>query len=87
MITLEEVKSVIGKTWFDFIQEGDRIDIESREYGDVSEETPGKEDMAEAKRIVLLLRDYVKNKGLFEKIKVTPECVDEWVVVTIQPRN
>jgi hypothetical protein len=78
----EEVKTKINQTiglngtWFFFEEDRDTFFLRSREYGDISEEEPGKEDIAEANRLIKLLREAgIKAKG---------EVIDEWVEVIVQ---
>jgi hypothetical protein len=75
-ITLETVKEKAGSTWFSFALEGDNIVMETRRHGSVYDETCGKEDVAEARRILSKLPPATHHKR-------TLECVDEWVVITI----
>jgi hypothetical protein len=75
-ITLETAKEKAGNTWFTFATEGENIVMETRRHGSVYDETCGKEDIAEAKRILSKLPPATHHKR-------SMECVDEWVVVTI----
>ena len=75
-LTIETAKEKIGNTWFTFALEGETITMETRRHGSVYNETCGKEDIEEGKRILSKLPPATHHKrGL--------ECVDEWVVVTI----
>lgn len=76
MKNAEDIKRIIGRTWFDVSEEGDEIIIDSREYGDVGEESYGEKDLKEGRRIIRLLRE----TGLSCSI----EGVDEWVIVTVK---
>lgn len=76
-ITSAEVRELTGATWFDLQEEENQIILDSREHGDVGSESPGKPDLAEARRLTAELR-----KG-FPRHDVSAEVVDEWVVVTI----
>jgi len=75
-ITLETVREKAGSTWFSFALEGENIVMETRRHGSVYDETCGKEDIAEAKRILSKLPPATHHKRSLE-------CVDEWVVITI----
>lgn len=78
--TVETVRATIGRTWFDVSDEDDRIDIESRQHGDVGSETAGKQDIAEGRRILKDLR-----KAFPQAKWVTGfDVVDEWVSVSIR---
>ena len=76
MKNAEDIKRIIGRTWFNVSEEGDEIIIDSREYGDVGEESYGEKDLKEGRRIIRLLRE----TGLSCSI----EGVDEWVIVTVK---
>jgi hypothetical protein len=83
-ITLAKVKELIGRTWFDFEETETEITLDTRDSGDVGEETPGAEDIAEARRIMKAIRTvFPKETHLTDW-----ETCDEWVSVTIkkQPR-
>jgi hypothetical protein len=74
-ITKEEIKKLIGHTWFDITDEGDFFDLSSRHYGDVGECEPGDPDIEEARRIGKILRPL--------GYKITGDIVDEWVSVQV----
>ena len=78
-LTIETAKNKIGNTWFNFALEGETITMETRRHGSVYNETCGKEDIAEGKRILSKLPPATHHKR-------TLECVDEWVVVTISTK-
>lgn len=69
------IKSTIGRTWFSIDEEDDQFVLESRDYGDVGEETAGQTDITEAKRILAALRA--------AGVRCSAEVVDEWVIVTV----
>lgn len=71
----QQIKDILGKTWFSVSDEGDHFTIDSREYGDICNEETGLEDRREGNRILKLLRD--------AGIKCSAECVDEWVILTV----
>jgi len=75
-LTIDKVKKMVGGTWFTFVMEGDNIVMETRRHRSVYDETCGKEDIAEARRILSKLPPATHHKQ-------SMECVDEWVVVTI----
>jgi hypothetical protein len=78
--TVESVKEAIGRTWFDVSDEDSRIDVESRQYGDVGNETPGKRDIDEGKRLFKLIRKVFKAS----KWVLTFNITDEWVTVSLR---
>jgi len=57
--------------------EGDVVRLSTRANGDVGDETPGKEDIAEGRRVARELRK------AFPEARVELETVDEWVDVTV----
>jgi hypothetical protein len=71
-----KIKETIGNTWFSFEEDHDSFFLRSREHGDVGDEEPGKEDIAEANRLIKLLRE--------AGFKPRGEVIDEWVDVTIK---
>ena len=74
-MTEKRIKEIIGDTWFDVsVCEGEPT-IESREYGDVGEETHGIEDWLEGVRIVKALRA--------EGVRCDVDTCDEFVMVNI----
>jgi len=77
--TAEIVKKAIKGTWFDVEDDGGTIILSSREYGDVGDESAGAEDIKEARRLIVLLRNE------FPTVKVEGDIVDEWVMVTLHP--
>jgi hypothetical protein len=78
--SVESVKQAIGRTWFDVSDEDDRIDIETRQHGDVGSETAGKQDIAEGRRILKDLRKAFPQSKWVTKFDV----VDEWVSVSVR---
>jgi hypothetical protein len=75
------IRKIIGQTWFDIEEDGDRILLDTRDHGSIYEERPGKEDIAEGSRIQDTL------KAALPDHKVEFECVDEWVHVTVRPKT
>ena len=75
---IKTVKTAVGGTWFDIEEEADTIRLDTRDHGDVGEETPGKKDVEEGRRIAKAL------KTAFPTHEVGLEAVDEWVVVDIR---
>jgi hypothetical protein len=73
-----EVKKAGGGTWFDCVEEEDRIIFDTRKNGDVGEGVPGKADLAEARELGKILAKK------FPKHEVSLDCVDEWVFVEIR---
>jgi hypothetical protein len=79
-LTESNIKSVVGRTWFDVREEVEgEFMIDSRDNGDVGEETAGVEDIREGKRMLPLLRE------AFPDAKVSGQVVDEWVIITVKP--
>lgn len=78
--TVADVKEALGRTWFTITDEETFINIESRDYGDVGNETPGKKDIEEGKRLLTLLRKAFKQSNWVTKF----EIVDEWVTVSLR---
>lgn len=83
--TLSGVRSVIGSTWFDVLDEDGRILLESRDYGDVGEETAGQTDVKEGRRILHALRD----RFPLDDFQSSLDVCDEWVTVELrkEPRS
>ncbi len=78
--TVSSVREAVGRTWFDITDEETRIDLTSRDYGDVGSETPGKEDIKEGMRLFDLLKKVFKPS----KWELRYETVDEWVTVSVR---
>ena len=78
--TIQEIKKIIGGTWFDF--EGDEtiISLDTRDHGDVGGEEPGSKDIIEANRIIKLLRTQ------FPNLSISGDTCDEWVSVEIREK-
>jgi hypothetical protein len=78
--TIQEIKKIIGDTWFEF--EGDEtvISLDTRDHGDIGGEEPGSADITEAKRIIRLLR------GEFPNLSISGDTCDEWVSVEIREK-
>lgn len=72
-----DLRSAVGRTWFDLSESDDRLLLDTREHGDVGSETPGKPDLIEARRLATTARN------LFPRHEVRVEAVDEWVVVEV----
>ena len=51
----------------------------TREYGNVGEEVPGKQDIKHVQNIIYNLKDMFK-----DKIKTSMDIVDEWVYLEIE---
>ena len=66
------------RTWFDIEKDNDSITLDTREHGDVGSESPGDEDVREARRLVQLFKQEFGNK-----VRVDPDTADEWVSVTV----
>lgn len=79
-LTPEAVLKFLGKyrTWFDFEVEDNVVSGTTREGGSVGDETPGDADIAEAKRLAVLVR-----QEFGSKVKVTVGTVDEWTNLDI----
>jgi hypothetical protein len=80
-VTVESVKKVVGRTWFDFEDQEDRIMLDTRDNGNVGDETPGQEDVTEGRRLIKALR------AAFPLHHCAFEIVDEWVHVDIKKRR
>lgn len=75
-----EIKKLIGRTWFDLIDNEDgSFTVESREHGDVGEEEPGINDITEAKRLVPILKEGLPG------YTVKADICDEWVMIQVTP--
>lgn len=48
----DQITEIVGRTWFSFEEDRETYFLRSREYGDVCEEEPGKQDIEEAKRLM-----------------------------------
>ena len=85
LLTIDDVKEVVGKTWFDFEVDGDRIAMSTRDHGDVGDERAGKADIEEGRRMLVEIR----KRCPMETRKSSFEVVDEWVHVQvfIKPRT
>lgn len=79
-VEFEEVKSLVGKTWLEAQDDGDRIIFDTREHGDVGRGRVGGNDVAEARRVAFILK---KN---FPHHDVDMDAIDEWVVVGIKKK-
>jgi hypothetical protein len=75
----DQITEIVGRTWFSFGEDRETYFLRSREYGDVCEEEPGKQDIEEANRLIGLLRKAGH--------KVSGDVVDEWVEVIIRKQN
>lgn len=79
-VTQEKVKAALDRTWFTIEETENNILLDTRDHGDVGSETPGKEDIAEGKRIFKRLRKaFPASKYIMEF-----EVVDEWVTVAVR---
>ena len=77
-LTTTEVKAAIGNTWFDAQDDNGKIMLDTRDHGNLGEETPGKKDIEEGRRITKAL------KAAYPQHEVSFEIVDEWVIVDIR---
>lgn len=81
MSDLTAAKSIVAQSrTFLYLEEDDpdRLYYTTRDHGNVGDETPGAEDIAEARRV----RSAVK-AAMGDSITVTIEVIDEWVGLTI----
>lgn len=76
-LSREEITALVGGTWFDLHDEDDKFVLDTRQNGDVGSETPGKADIAEARRMALEL------KRQFPRHEVRCEAIDEWVLLEV----
>jgi hypothetical protein len=80
------IEFVKNNSYLDFDQEDDgALIFSTRENGDVGEEEPGQQDIAEAKKLRLLILQ--KFKSLTYNIDVIIEIVDEWVMLTVKNKE
>ena len=79
-VTLEAVKTVAGRTWFNITDECDDISLSTRAHGCVGSETAGKVDIAEGKRLMPLIKQGFPPS----RFLVVFDVVDEWVSITIR---
>jgi hypothetical protein len=76
--TLNEATAAVGRTWFSFSDNDDRIVITSRRHGNIGAEIPGEADIFEGRRICkVLCEKYPNNPIVFDTI-------DEWVHVSVR---
>jgi hypothetical protein len=82
MKTLEELKELIGDTWFDITMSHDNscLSLDTRDHGDVGEEKAGQEDWDEGERLLKILR---KDHDALN-YSITLEDVDEWVTLEMR---
>lgn len=74
------MRAATGPTSFDFelVEAGKRYSMETRANGNIADEEPGEADLAEARRILPLLR------AAFPQYRFKPEVVDEWVCIDVE---
>jgi hypothetical protein len=65
-------------TYMDVSRQGDELTIDTRDHGDVGEGRPGKEDLAEGRRVAVQLRER------FPDLKVELDRIDEWVTIFVR---
>ena len=77
---MKRAKDFIGaNSWFSFDGDDDgTMSFSTREHGNVCDEEPGEADIAEARRLIKLVRDK------FPSLKLSGEVVDEWVCIYVQ---
>ena len=83
-ITEEQLKAATGLSWFELNDEGrtrGRLYFETRDHGDVGGEEPSLIDIAEANRMVPLLRQ------AFPKQAFVADTCDEFVIIVIKDRK
>ena len=80
-LTLAEVYEWVHKqkSWFEWDYDGENLNAVTREHGNTGEETAGKEDIKEAKRLEGLIE-----KQFGDAVKVIVEPVDEWTDITVE---
>jgi hypothetical protein len=71
----QKIKNLIGNTWFYLVDDVNSFALESRDFGDISNDETGPKDRQEARRLITILRA--------NGIKCGVELVDEWVVIDI----
>jgi hypothetical protein len=81
----DTAKKTIGRTWFDLIESQDSLCFETREHGDIGEETYGEADLTEARRIFNALKEVYPPEFYIYDL----DTCDEWVTLTIkkEPRT
>jgi hypothetical protein len=78
--TVDTVKAAAGPTWFHCSDEGDHIELSTRDHGDVGSETAGKADKVEGRRLFKLVTKVFRPSAW----EVTYDVIDEWVSVSVR---
>lgn len=78
-ITTASIKAILGETYFDIREEQKYFSVSTRKNGDSGEGRASPYDIAEARRLAVLLRV----SGIVCKVGV----VDEWVEIDIIKTN
>lgn len=76
-VTREQIRKAIGQTWFDIEDQGDFWTVSSRQYGDMSNDTPGQEDIKEGHRLHDILLK------AFPGVQIEYGGADEWVTIDV----
>lgn len=76
-VTREQIRKAIGQTWFDIEDQGDFWTVSSRQYGDMSNDTPGQEDIREGHRLHDILLK------AFPGVQIEYGGADEWVTIDV----
>ena len=86
-LSIDDIEQFINRlgTYMDVVRpDGDRsILVDTREHGDAYDETPGEQDIQEARRIAKAVR----NEFGRDAVAVSLEAVDEWVSVNIRLKD
>jgi hypothetical protein len=78
--TVATVKAAAGRTWFACSDEGEWIQLSTRDHGDINNDRAGKEDTNEGMRLHRLLQKTFRPSGWVVEFDV----VDEWVHVQVR---